>query len=127
MIGVDTKLGRNINGNSNLTKVLQVVNENRPKLPPSFFKPDEDDQMSLDWLKDMRAIHVLAGLKGDSFLGWAVLSVDRLQTEGFEPILSPQKDNKYHAHVMLPGWEDYGRKQTYILRLTRCIASYQAP
>lgn len=130
MIGPDERLGRRISGSKTRKKVIRVVEQERTTLPPSFFKPDEHGDVSMDRLKDENALQFLTSLAEELsrlFQGWAVLSATRLQEKEFELVASGDEFNPYHAHVALAEWQDYGRAQTYAAELTRCIVDYQPP
>lgn len=134
MIGPDERLGRRVSGKSQRKKVRSVLNRKRPTLPLTLIKPDEKGDLSLDRLKDEKALRFLSSLArdaGGSFRGWAVLSVGKLQAHGFEVEESKTDENPYHAHIPMPEWTTYGndqvRRAALVRRLTRCLTDWQDP
>lgn len=130
MTGPVQKPSRRINGKSNRRKVKQVVDNERSILPLSFFAPDNRGDVSLDDLVSESAMAFLTNLartEMTSFRGWAVLSLEQLSAKGFDLVLSPTSTNRYHAHVPLAQWGDYGQDLTYNQELAGCIVAFQKP
>ena len=110
------------------------MNRKRPTLPLTLIRPDENGDLSLDRLKDEKALCFLSSLArdaGESFRGWAVLSVGKLQAHGFEVEESKTDENPYHAHIPIPEWTTYGNYQVqrveFARRLTGCLTAWQDP
>ena len=107
MIGKDERLGRRFSKgskNKNLRKIRQVLDGERHLLPPSFFKADGEDKVSVDRLLSRDAIRSLTSLAlrlDPKFCGWAVLSVEKLHSHEFGVAASPTTENRYHCDILL--------------------------
>ena len=106
------------------------MDNKRSILPLSFFVPDSQGDVSFDDLVSESAMVFLTNLaraEMTSFRGWAVLSLEQLSAKGFDLVSSPRSTNRYHAHVPLAKWGDYGQDLTYNQELAGCIAAIQKP